>query len=142
MGLAEIRAIKKMTGLYEGEMATTKVIASLQPKVKKPIAKQSAKKKAQAADDKIMDELDKVFYAEVWAASPHVCQCGCKANLGKEPLKTMFHHVLFKAQYPAFRHLHENIMLLLPACHYAYHFNPDSRPNIKARQIELLKKLL
>lgn len=140
MGLAEIRALKKMEGLYTGEQATAKMVASLKPKEKKPIPKISAKKRERNKEQAEVLAADKEFYSEIWAASPHKCQCGCNASLGKEPLTTMFHHVLFKAIYPAFRHEASNIMLLLPACHTAYHNNPDSRPLIKKRQFELLKQ--
>lgn len=107
-----------------------------------PIAKVSAKKAKEIREDKNTLLIDKEFYAEIWLASPHVCQCGCKQKLGKEMLTTFFHHLLFKAKYPAFRWTPENIMLLHPDCHNAYHSNPDNRPEIKRRQLEAIKLLL
>lgn len=142
MGLAEIRAIKKMDGLYTAEVATAKVVASLKPKIKKPIAKQSAKAKAKVGEDKALFEADKIFYADIWAASPHRCQCGCGVNLGKEALTTMFHHVLPKSTYPQFRHTPENIMILHPNCHTSVEVSLDNRPEVKKRKQELIKLLL
>jgi len=141
MGLAEIRAIKKMDGLYNGEVATAKVVASLLPKVKKPIAKQSAKAKAKIVEDKEVFNQDKIFYAEIWAASPHKCEA-CKANLGKEPLTTFFHHALPKSLYPAFRHTYENIIILCPACHNQTENNLEKIPYVKKRVYQIKKQLL
>lgn len=107
-----------------------------------PIAKVSAKKAKEIKEDKDLLLLDKVFYLEVWRASPHVCQCGCKQKLGKEILITFFHHLLAKAKYPLLRHTAENIMLLHPDCHNAYETNPDNRPEVKRRQVEAIKLLL
>lgn len=115
------------------------VIAPDPKKEKKPIARQSDKAKAQAADEKKLFSADKDFYADIWNSSPHICQCGCKAKLGKEPLTTMFHHVLFKSVRPDLRHVTENIMLLHPDCHYQYHSNPDLKPVIQARVKDLEK---
>lgn len=142
MGISEIQALKKLSPqqVYKGKEPTERVKAMLKPKEKKPIPKQSAKKKAMAQEEKDLAAADKEFYHSIWIASPHKCQCGCNASLGKEPLTTMFHHVLFKAQYPALRHEPANVMLLHPKCHTAYHNNPDSRPAIKKRQFELLKQ--
>jgi 5-methylcytosine-specific restriction endonuclease McrA len=117
-------------------------MASMQPKVRKPIAKQSAKAKEKSKVDAETFNLDKMMYAEIWAASPHVCQCGCKTKLGKEPLTTFFHHVLPKAIYPQFRHMPENIMILAPDCHNAVETSLDSRPVVKKRRQELIKTLL
>lgn len=111
-------------------------------KEKKPIAKVSKKRAKQIELDKQTFEQDKIFYKEIWDASPHRCQCGCNAKLGKEPLTTFFHHLLFKAQFPQFRHTHENIMILHPDCHNSYHTNPDTRPEVKRRQEEAKKLLL
>lgn len=142
MGIAERRFLKGMGGYYEGEQATAKVVASTKPKEKKPIAKQSAKKKAQLAAESDLFARDKEFYMEVWNASPHVCQCGCNAGLGKEPLTTFFHHVLPKSSFPQFRHVHENIMILHPDCHNSVEASLDNRPGVKLRKQELLRVLL
>jgi 5-methylcytosine-specific restriction endonuclease McrA len=111
------------------------------PKIKKKyvIPKVSKKKAKQILEQKATLEADKEFYIQIWAASPHFCQCGCHARLGKEPLTTMFHHLLFKSKYPDLRHTPENIMILLPACHNAYHANPLNRPEVTRRQQEVLK---
>jgi 5-methylcytosine-specific restriction endonuclease McrA len=111
------------------------------PKIKKKytIPKISKKKAKQLLEQKATFEADKEFYIQIWAASPHFCQCGCHARLGKEPLTTMFHHLLFKSKYPDLRHTPENIMILLPACHNAYHANPLNRPEVTRRQQEVIK---
>jgi CRISPR-associated protein Cas8b1/Cst1 subtype I-B len=103
------------------------------------IPKVSKKRAKKLLEQKATIEADKEFYKEIWLASPHVCQCGCKAKLGKEPLTTMFHHLLFKSKYPDLRHTPENIMILHPDCHNSYHTNPLSRPEITRRQEEVLK---
>lgn len=142
MGLAEIQAIKNVAGAYQAKEPTQRIVASLKPKEKKPIAKRSKKALAKIDEEKELAAADKEFYHSVWIASPHKCQCGCGVNLGKEPLKTMFHHVLPKSSYPQFRHLPENIMILHPDCHTSVEVSLDNRPIVKLRKQELLKLLL
>ena len=113
-----------------------------QPKPKKAIAKVSAKRMKEIEQNKELLKLDDEFYKTIWDASAHKCQCGCNAKLGKEPLRTFFHHLLFKAQYEQFRHSPENIMILHPDCHNAYHANPLNRPEIIKRQEEAKRVLL
>lgn len=115
--------------------------AALEPKPKKyyTIPKVSAKRAKKILEQKATVEADKEFYFHIWVASPHICQCGCKKKLGKEPLTTFFHHLLFKAQYPDLRHTPENIMILHPDCHNAYHSNPLNRPEVTRRQEEVRK---
>lgn len=128
MGLKELQEIKANAG---------------QPKVKKvyTIPKVSAKRKKQIEADKETFEQDKIFYAEVWAASPHICQsCGC--NLGKEPLTLFFHHLLPKARYPHLRHVPENIVIICPDCHQQTHSDLDKVPKVKARTEEAKRLLL
>lgn len=109
------------------------------PVKKHTIRKVSEKRAKKLLQQKATFEEDKLFYAEIWLASPHICQCNCKAKLGKEPLTTFFHHLLFKAQYPELRHVPENIMILHPDCHNAYHSNPLNRPEVIRRQVIALK---
>ncbi len=145
MGLPEIQAIKKLTPaqVYKGKEATPKVKASLQPKVQKPIAKRSVKAQAKFKDQLEQSAMDREFYAEIWSASPHTCQCGCGKKLGNEPLTTYFHHLLEKQSYPAFRHTPENIMILAPECHKAINDGGlDKRPEVKRRTAQALKLLL
>jgi len=106
------------------------------------IPKVSAKRKLKIEDEKILFEQDKIFYKEIWDASPHMCQCGCKRKLGKEPLTTFFHHLLPKAIYPEFRHTKENIMILHPEDHNQVHSNIDKLPEVKRRTEEAEKLLL
>lgn len=142
MSINEIRALKGMGHLYTGEQATAKMIASLKPKEKKPIAKMSAKKKAQLEDDKALSALDDIFYQEVWMASPHVCQCGCNAKLPSPWIRNYFHHVLPKQSYPAFRHTPENIMLLTPDHHTDAENKVKKMPLVEKRLKEVTKLLL
>lgn len=111
------------------------------PVKKYTIPKVSKKRAKKILEQKATFEQDKLFYAEIWIASPHICQCGCKKKLGKEPLTTFFHHLLFKAQYPELRHTPENIMILHPECHNAYHTFPDSRSEVQRRQAQVLTLL-
>lgn len=113
-----------------------------EPKKQKPIARVSEKRKAEIAEEKKLTALDKLFYLEVWTASPHVCQCGCGKSLGREPLTLFFHHLLPKAIYPQFRHTPENIMLLSPDCHSAVESNLDNRPRVRQRREEVYKLLI
>jgi len=143
MGIAERRYLKGMGGFYANEKATDKIIASTKPKEKKPIAKQSAKAKDKVKEDKALSALDDIFYEEVWQASPHICQCGCKAKLGSTWNRINFHHLLEKNPYPALRHVHENIMLLAADCHKAINDGGlDKRPEVKRRTVEAEKLLL
>lgn len=128
MGAEEIRRLKEQ---------------ALEPKAKKvyQIPKVSKKRQKRLLEEKATFEADKEFYREMWLASPHVCQCGCKAKLGKEPFTTYFHHLLAKkpSEYPELRHCPENIMILHPDCHNAYHSNPLNKPEVIRRQAEVLK---
>jgi hypothetical protein len=112
-----------------------------QKKLPRPIPRVSDKKKAMQASEKALFEADKLFYMEVWIASPHRCtECGC--NLGKEPLTILFHHLLPKAQYPQFRHTPENIVLVCRDHHAQAETDIDKVPKIKARRNEVVKLLL
>jgi 5-methylcytosine-specific restriction endonuclease McrA len=113
----------------------------LKQKVRKPIAKMSAKRKLKMVDDKILFEQDKVFYKEVWLASKHECQA-CGAKLPKEPLTLFFHHLLPKAIYPQFRHTFENIMVLCPDCHSQVEMDADKVTGARGRQEEARRVLL
>lgn len=106
------------------------------------IPKVSAKRKIQIEDDKILFEQDKIFYKEIWNERPHVCECGCKRKLSKEPLTTFFHHLLAKSIYPQFRHVKENIMILHPDDHNQVMTNIDKVPEVKRRTKEAEKLLL
>jgi 5-methylcytosine-specific restriction endonuclease McrA len=106
------------------------------------ISRVSPKRQKKLLEQKATLEADKEFYKEIWLASAHVCQCGCQAKLGKEPLLQFFHHLLFKSKYPQFRHTPENIMILHPDCHNSYHANPLTRPEVTRRQKEAEKILL
>lgn len=130
MGINEIRALKNAA--YEPKIE----------KARKGIAAISEKKKARMVQDKELLLADKEFYLQVWQASPHVCFCGCGRKLGKEPLTILFHHLLEKSKYPQLRHVPENIVLLAPECHTAYHTKASSRPKIVERRIEAEKLLL
>lgn len=108
----------------------------------KPIAKMSEKKKAQIKSDNEFAFLDREFFLEVWHASDHVCQCGCKTKLPKEMQTVFMHHLLEKAIFPELRFVHANIMILAQQCHNAYHDNPNNRPEVKRRRQEAVKLLL
>lgn len=110
---------------------------SAEPKVKKKyvIPKVSKKRQKKLEEQKELSKLDEAFYKEVWAASPHKCQnCGCK--LPRTPYNWMFHHLLEKRNYPQYRHVPENIMILCLECHSKAETNIDFAPNVKNRRIE------
>ena len=114
-----------------------------EPKPKKVyvIPKVSKKRAKLIEQQKELIELDKEFYKEVYAASPHVCQnCGCK--LPKTPYNFMFHHLLEKRNYPQFRHTPENISILCLICHSKCETNIDFAPKIKERRSQAEKELL
>lgn len=106
-----------------------------------PIARISVKKKAQGKEEKELIAADKEFYAEIWLASPHVCE-NCNKKLGKEPLTLFFHHLLPKKPYPEFRHTPENIMILCPDCHTQAETLLDHVPKVMARRDEVMKILI
>lgn len=115
-----------------------------EPKAKKPpapIAKVSEKRKTQIVEDKKTTALDKEFYAEIWASSPHKCE-ECGKNLGKEPMTIFFHHLLEKRNYGEFRYTPENIMILCPDHHTQAETDIDKVPKVKARRTQVEKLLL
>ena len=110
---------------------------ALEPKPKKKyvIPKVSKKRQKKLEEQKDLAKLDEVFYKEVWAASKNECQnCNCK--LPRTPYNWMFHHLLEKRNYPQFRHVPENIMILCLTCHSKAETNIDFAPKIKQRRIE------
>lgn len=112
--------------------------AAKEPKIAKrySIAKVSEKRKKQIIADKELLERDAEFYKEVYAASPHKCQ-NCDITLPKTPSNFMFHHLLEKRNYPQFRHIPENIMILCLECHSKAETNIDFAPKIKQRRDEV-----
>ena len=97
------------------------------------IPKISKKRQKKLEAQKDILKQDEEFYKEVWAASPHKCQnCDCK--LPKTPYNWMFHHLLEKRNYPQFRHVPENIMILCLECHSKAETNIDFAPKIKERR--------
>jgi len=128
MGLKEIQELKER---------------AKEPKVKKTysIPKVSKKRAAKIEQDKELLKLDKEFYKEVYAASPHFCyECGCK--LPKEPATFMFHHLLEKRNFPQFRHEPLNIALVCLTCHSKAETNLDFAPKIRKLRDEVEKILL
>lgn len=125
MGINEIRALK---------------LAALEPKGKAQysIPKISEKKKKQEAENRRTLEADKLFYLEIWVASPHVCG-ECDRKLGREPLTLFFHHLLEKRNYPEFRYTPENIAILCADCHTQAETDIDKTPKTKARREQVLK---
>lgn len=111
-------------------------------KKKYSIPKVSVKRAVKIEQEKQTFDEDKKFYKEVWDASPHECQCGCKKKLGKEPLTTFFHHLLPKSKYPEFRHRFENIMILHPDCHSQAETDLDKVPGVRARTNDAKRLLL
>jgi len=104
-------------------------------KKKYVIPKVSKKRQKKLEDQKDLLKLDEAFYKEVWAASALACQnCNCK--LPKTPYNWMFHHLLEKRNYPQFRHVPENIMILCLECHSKAETNIDFAPKIKQRRKE------
>lgn len=118
------------------EIQNLKASANEPKPVKKyVIPKISKKRQKKLEEQKDLLKLDEVFYKEVWAASPHRCQnCDCK--LPKSPYNWMFHHLLEKRNYPQFRHIPENIMILCLGCHSKAETNIDFAPRIKERRQE------
>ena len=114
-----------------------------EPKPKKVyvIPKVSKKRAKLIKQQKELIELDKEFYKEVYAASPHWCQ-NCNTKLPKEPQTFMFHHLLEKRNYPQFRHTYENIMVLCLTCHSKAETNIDFAPKIKERRLQAENELL
>jgi 5-methylcytosine-specific restriction endonuclease McrA len=109
------------------------------PEKRYTIPKVSAKRKKKLEEQKVTLEKDREFYKEIYAASPHRCQnCDCK--LPKEPQTFMFHHLLEKRNYPQFRYVPENIMILCLECHSKAETNMDFAPRIRQRWEEAHKK--
>ena len=105
------------------------------------IPKVSPKRQLQIVENKVLLAQDKIFYKEIWDASPHVCgECGC--YLGKEAMTTFFHHLIPKKVYPQFRHTPENIMILCTEHHYQVGMNVDRLPAVLRREEEVRRLLL
>lgn len=122
MGLREIQDIKNRAN-------------EPKPKKKYVIPKVSKKRQKKLEEQKELLKQDEAFYKEVWAASDNRCQnCDCK--LPKMPCNWMFHHLLEKRNYPQFRHVPENIMILCLQCHSKAETNIDFAPKIRQRRME------
>lgn len=122
MGLREIQNLKA---------------AANEPKPKKAysIPKVSKKRQKKLEEQKELLKQDEAFYKEIWAASANACQnCNCK--LPKSPYNWMFHHLLEKRNYPQFRHVSGNIMILCLECHSKAETNIDFAPKVKQRRKE------
>lgn len=125
MGLAEIKKLKEMAG---------------EPKIKKKytIPKISKKRQNKLKEQKELLQIDEDFYKDVWLASPHRCQ-NCNCSLPKVPYNWMFHHLLEKRNYPQYRHIPENIMILCLECHSKVETNIDFAPIAKQRRLDAEK---
>ena len=104
------------------------------------IPKISPKRQLQIVENKVLLAQDKIFYKEIWDASPHICE-QCKMKLPNTPLTLFFHHALPKRNYPQFRHTHENIIIVCTDCHKQSESDLDKVPTIKKRT-EQIKALL
>jgi hypothetical protein len=80
------------------------------------------------------------FFLEIWSERPHRCEVTGRF-LGKEPLSTMFHHLLPKQDscFPQFKLCKWNIALIHPDIHATVEQNVDLVPKIKERYLELLQ---
>lgn len=100
-------------------------------KDKKPIVKQSAKKKIEQKEDTKIRKIDHEMYLEIASERPHVCDnCNvCIFEIGDKN----FHHILpkRKTQYPQYRHKKWNITVLCWQCHSKAENNLDFAPRIK-----------
>jgi 5-methylcytosine-specific restriction endonuclease McrA len=105
------------------------------------INKVSEKGKLKQAEKSKLFSEDKLFYAEHWAACPHVCEA-CKVKLPAEPLTLFFHHALPKRLYAQFRHVHENIIVLCPDCHTQVESDINKVPYVLKRTEEIKRELL
>jgi len=85
------------------------------------------------------EEMWKLFL-EIWNERPHRCEATGKF-LGKEPLSTMFHHLLPKQDslFPQYKFCKWNIALIDPNIHAAVESNIDLVPAIKQRYLALLQ---
>lgn len=121
-----------------GKQLCKKCFSALYPP--KPIKKVSKKGIEKKSAKKELLEEDFKLYKEIWNERPHYCYETGKW-LGNEPLTTMFHHVLFKHDYPLYRHEKWNIVLLSPDIHSQVHSDMDKTPKVKALMKELLNNL-
>lgn len=128
MGLNEIRKLK---------------LEAKEPKPKKKysIPKVSKKKQKELREQRAILKKDEEFYKEIWSASPHKCQ-NCDCSLGKTPYNWMFHHLLEKRNYPQFRYIPENIMILCFECHSKAETNIDFAPLVKKRRNEAIENCI
>lgn len=103
----------------------------------KPIKKQSDKGVIKKEFKRKLIEEDKQFYLKVWNSGAHICE-NCSKYLS-EPLLQYFHHSLYKAIFPQYRHAKWNIMLLCSDCHNQTHTDASKVPFIEQRRLQLLK---
>lgn len=113
-----------------------------------PLRRTALKKKSieAIAKDIVNNEKTKeqmFFFEDIWNKLPSYKRLCYETNawLGKEPLSTMFHHVLPKELYPQFRLSRWNIILVLPSVHNEYENYPENCPKIYALYLSFLEKL-
>lgn len=77
---------------------------------------------------------------EIWRERRHICEVTGE-YLGNEPLKTMFHHLLNKENYPEHKWDKWNIILVRPDIHEkTERLGNNWHPIIEKRYLEALEK--
>ena len=100
-------------------------------KRKSPLKKKKNKKSIDLKEDISTLSLGE-FYQEIWDETINKVCYETGQYLGREPLTTMFHHILEKSKYPEYKFCKWNIVLLRPEVHEQVHLNIDKTPKVKA----------
>jgi hypothetical protein len=108
-------------------------------KTKKSLTPRKKTNEQKAEKKRATEEMWK-FFLEIWNERPHRCEVTGKF-LGKEPLTTMFHHLLPKQDscFPQYKFKKWNIALIHPDIHTTVEQNMDLVPKLKERYLELLQ---
>lgn len=79
------------------------------------------------------------FFLSIWNKRPHYSEIS-KQWLGKEPLSTMFHHILLKSKVPEAALDEENIILISSEEHERVHSDMYVFDEVNKRREYLLEK--
>lgn len=86
-------------------------------------------------------DKDNEVYLLLWATRDHICEeCGC--NLGNEPRRYYFSHILPKGAHPNARHLLTNFNILCLEDHQKHEFGDRKSMRIFAKNEKLIPKII
>ncbi|HJT72654.1 MAG TPA: hypothetical protein VJ720_01525 [Chitinophaga sp.] len=103
----------------------------------KPFNRISARRLASMQEKKELIQKDHDFFMEIWEERDGRCEV--TGEFLGEPLSTMFHHLLPKADYPQYRYCKWNILLVKPDIHAMIESDISKVPMAQTKTRELLQ---